>query len=324
MEKTDGIAPARSRCIRAAGVIALLGNLALCAVKLTFAHLSGSLAVLGDGIDSATDTLIAVATIFVGRVIARPGDREHPWGHGRAETVATMALSFVIFFAGAELFMSSAGRLVEFARSGSPAPVGSDTLAIAAAAISIAGKSALALSQFALGRKAQSDMVLANAKNMRSDVAMSAGVLAGLLAAKAFSAPFLDPLAALAISVWVVRSAFGIFSDTNRELMDGNSDGAMYDTLFRAATSVDGVSNPHRARIRKMASRWDIDLDIEVAADMTVHEAHEIAGRVEEAVKAAIPDVYDIMVHVEPAGHSSHHPAEQFGVAMDDGKAPRE
>ncbi len=302
----------RSYFISLAGSIALFGNLLLCALKLCFAHFSGSLAVLGDGIDSATDTLIALATIFVSRVISRPSDSEHPWGHGRAETVATMILSFVIFFAGGQLFLSSAKSLLHFR---SIQAVNSDFLAIIAATISIFGKSILAFSQFVIAKKCKSDMVLANAKNMKSDILMSAGVLTGLFAAKIFSLPFLDPLAALFISVWVIKSAFEIFSETNRELMDGNLDSKMYDKLFEAAMSVKGVSNPHRARIRKIASRWDIDLDIEVDANMSVFDAHEIAENVADAVKNAIPDVYDIMVHVEPAGHFHQH-AEQFGLSM--------
>ncbi|MBQ5537455.1 MAG: cation transporter [Treponema sp.] len=304
----------RTYYIKLAGMIALFGNLALCAVKLSLASMSGSLAVMGDGIDSATDSLIALVTILISRIISRPSDKEHPWGHGRAETVATMILSFVIFFAGAQLLLSSAGKLLHFREIEPPE---SDALAIIAASISIAGKSLLTASQFALGKKSQSPMVMANAKNMKSDILMSAAVLAGLVLSKVFALPVLDPVAALLISVCVIKSAAEIFLETNRELMDGNTDDELYRSLFRAAMEVSGVSNPHRARIRKISSHYDIDLDIEVDAGMTVHEAHEIAEQVEDAVKAAIPDVYDIMVHVEPAGHAGHHPAEQFGISMD-------
>ena len=88
--------------MRRAGYIALFGNLALAYVKIFLSKVSGSLAVMGDGIDSLTDVAIALMTLIVSTVVSRPGDKEHPWGHGRAETTATMALSFVIFFAGAQ------------------------------------------------------------------------------------------------------------------------------------------------------------------------------------------------------------------------------
>ena len=93
--------------MRRAGYIAFFGNLALACVKIFLSKVSGSLAVMGDGIDSLTDVAIALMTLIVSTVVSRPGDKEHPWGHGRAETTATMALSFVIFFAGAQLALSS-------------------------------------------------------------------------------------------------------------------------------------------------------------------------------------------------------------------------
>ena len=97
----------KAHYIKVAGVVALVGNAVLAAVKFLFAYLSGSLAVAGDAVDSSTDVLIALVTLFVSRIIQQPGDKEHPWGHARAETTATMALAFIIFFAGAQIVLSS-------------------------------------------------------------------------------------------------------------------------------------------------------------------------------------------------------------------------
>jgi len=309
----------RVHYIRLAGIIALLGNAILAVVKLILAYFSHSLAVMGDGIDSSTDVLIALMTLIISGIIARPGDQEHPWGHGRAETTATMSLAYIIFFAGAELVISSVKQLI----SGS---IASDTslLAIIAAAISITGKSLLAWVESILGKKADSEMVKANAQNMMNDIILSAGVLVGLAAAHFFVCPILDPIIAIVVGLWVVKNAIQLFAQMNTELMDGNTDDSLYQKLFTAAKSVPGVSNPHRARIRKIASRWDIDLDIEVRADMTVHAAHEISEKVEKAVRKSIPDVYDIMVHIEPAGHADHHPVEQYGVTPESLKEDEE
>ena len=159
-------------------------------------------------------------------------------------------------------------------------------------------------------------MILANAKNMTNDIIISASVFVGLGSSILFKMPFLDALTALLVSLWVMKSAVGIFLEQNMELMDGNADDALYRSLFDAVTSVPGAGNPHRARIRKMASAWDIDLDIEVEGNLTLREAHEISERVADAVRASIPDVYDIMVHVEPAGSGEHD--EQFGLSERD------
>ena len=297
--------------MRRAGYIALFGNLALACAKIILGKISGSLAVMGDGIDSFTDVAIALMTLIVSRIISRPGDREHPWGHGRAETTATMALSFIIFFAGTQLARSSLGQLINRSYKSEVSMI-----ALAAAALSIGGKTILAATQYTLGKKSGSAMIQANAQNMLGDIVRSAGVLTGIGAARLFRCPALDPVTALLVSAWVIKNAVAIFSDMNTELMDGNTDRGIYKRLFDAASSVPGVSHPHRARIRKIASRWDMDLDIEVDGKMSVAAAHEIARQVEGAVRRAIPDVYDIMVHVEPQGMSDEN--EQYGLDESD------
>jgi cation diffusion facilitator family transporter len=309
----------RIRLIRLAGFTALSGNLVLAITKFILGRVSGSIAVLGDAIDTMTDVAIALMTIIVSRIISRPGDKEHPWGHGRAETTATMALSFLIFFAGSQLAVSSIHELIDRTYRTQVS-----FYAILAALISICGKSLLTVSQHILGTKSGSTMIKANAQNMKGDIVMSAGVLAGIGAARVFNCPLLDPVTAILVSAWVIKNAAKIFMEMNTELMDGNPDEGIYKIMFDAVMSVKGVSNPHRARIRKIASHWDIDLDIEVDAGMTVHTAHEIANRVEKAVRRAIPDVYDIMVHVEPAGHGNHHDREQFGLKESDVDTPEE
>ena len=299
----------RIHYIKLAGTIALLGNAVLAAIKLILAHLSGSLAVMGDGIDSSTDVLIAIVTLIIGSMISKPSDKDHPWGHGRAETTATMMLAFIIFFAGAQLIMKSIIKIINHAEIQSIS-----YYAIVAAVISICGKTLLAILQYHYGKIANSDIVKANAQNMKNDIIMSAGILSGLILSTLFKCPVLDPAIALLVGIWVIKNAAELFKQTNTELMDGNVDNILYRKLFHAAISVPGVSNPHKARIRKIANLIDIDLDIEVQPNITVYEAHELAEKVEEAVRKEIPEVYDIVIHIEPEGSDSHQPKESFGL----------
>lgn len=303
----------KSHYIRVAGTIALLGNAALAATKLVLGHLSSSLAVMGDAIDSSTDVLIALVTIVISGVISRPGDDDHPWGHERAESTATLILSFVIFYAGAQLVIKSAVEIFSLIK-GALQKKEISRLAIYAALISIAGKSILAAIQFHYGKISDSEIVKANAQNMKSDIILSAGILLGLGAAFVFRQPLLDPIIALCVGCWVVKNAVEIFRQINLELMDGNIDNSLYKKLFEAAAKVPGVTNPHRARIRKMASFFDIDLDIEVDPSLTVFDAHELSEQVEENVRLAIPEVYDIVIHIEPAGSDNHQREEKFGL----------
>jgi cation diffusion facilitator family transporter len=237
-------------------------------------------------------------SLIVARVISRPADEEHPWGHGRAETLATAVLGGLLFFAGAQLILNSAGNLIRGTSLNIPEPA-----ALAAAVISIAGKGLLAWSQYLFGRKADSPMLRANAKNMTSDVLLSAGVLMGLGLSLLFKLETADAVMAILVGLWVIKSAVGIVMEVNVELMDGAPGTGSYQAVFDAVRSVPEAGNPHRARMRRIAGLWDIDLDIEVKSGMTVMEAHWIAHRVETAIKERMEGVYDIMVHVEPAGN---------------------
>jgi cation diffusion facilitator family transporter len=298
----------KAQIIKTASLTALLGNTVLAAVKISSGIYAGSLAVLGDGIDSSVDVLIAIMTLIVARIISRPADQDHPWGHGRAETVATSLLSCVLFFAGAQLLINS-GKDIIFGEArevpAMPALIG--TL------ISIAGKSLLAWTQYLFGKKAGSPMLMANAKNMTGDVILSAGVLAGLGLSMFFNIGIIDSAAAILVGLWVIKSSIGIFMEANSELMDSGLGKEFYLAVFEAVKSIPGAGHPHRTRMRRIAGLWDIDIDIEVDMNITVSEAHGIATRVEQAIKDRVEGVYDIMVHVEPAGYS--HKKEGYGLS---------
>jgi cation diffusion facilitator family transporter len=289
-----------------------VGNTLLSALKIGFGFTAGSMAVVGDGIDSLVDVLIALMALAVSRVISRPADEGHPWGHGRAETVAAALLSAALFFAGGQIVLNAGGDLL-FGRSHeAPAPA-----ALAVTLVSILGKSFLAWIQYLFSKKAGSAMLRANAKNMSADVILSAAVLLGLGLSRAFNLGAIDSATALLAGLWVVKSAIGIFIETIPELMDGSSDTESYRAVFDAVHSVPGAGNPHRTRMRRIAGLWDIDIDIEVAPELTVREAHHIASRVEQAIKERVEGVYDIMVHVEPLGDQKQQENEGFGLCED-------
>jgi cation diffusion facilitator family transporter len=297
----------RTRTIKVAATVSLVGNAVLAASKIIAGFMAGSLAVVGDGVDSSTDVVISLVALAAASVIAKPSDREHPYGHARAETTATAILAFIIFFAGAQLCISTIENLLAAVVRDVPT-----ALALWVTLGSIAGKLVLAWTQYSAGRKAGSAMLVANGVNMRSDVVISAGVLVGLMLAKALHMPVIDSITALLVSLWVMKSAIGVFRGANDEIMDGKADPDLYRAVFEAVRAVPGAGNPHRARVRRLSSLIAIDLDIEVDATMTVGAAHEISQAVERAIKERIDGIYDIMVHVEPDGAGEHE--EQYGL----------
>ena len=115
-----------------------------------------------------------------------------------------------------------------------------------------------------------------------------------------------------------MKVAIQIFFKTNVELMDGMSDPVFYCELFNAVRNVDGASNPHRVRVRKIGNFHMISMDVEVDPLMSVTKAHEIAQLVEQEIKNTLPNIYDIVVHVEPLG--SARDDEKFGLTEKDVK----
>lgn len=287
--------------------ISTIGNAVLSVSKIIVGLLAGSLAVLGDGIDSATDVIISVVMIFTARIMSRPPSKKYVFGYEKAESIATKILSLVIFYAGMQMLLSSVESIFSDEVKEIPSAI-----AIYVTVFSIAGKLLLALYQYKQGKKISSSMLTANAVNMRNDVIISSGVLLGLIFTFIFKLPILDSITGLIISLFIIKSSISIFMDSNVELMDGVKDVNIYNKIFEAVEKVPGAGNPHRVRSRMIGNLYNITLDIEVDPQMTLMQAHEIADAVEKSIENSIDNVYDILVHVEPAGKCQTD--EKFGI----------
>lgn len=297
----------RERILIRTSWISTIGNSILSASKIIVGLWAGSLAVLGDGIDSATDVVISIVMIFTARIMNRPPSKKYVFGYDKAEGIATKILSLVIFYAGMQMLFSSIGSIFSGETKELPSSV-----AVYVTIFSIIGKLLLALYQYKQGKKISSSMLTANAVNMRNDVIISCGVLLGLIFTFIFKLPVLDSITGLIISLFIIKSSVSIFIDSNVELMDGVKDVHVYNEIFEAVEKVPGAGNPHRVRSRMIGNLYMITLDIEVDPLMTITQAHEIADCVERSIKASIDNVYDILVHVEPAGKCQTD--EKFGV----------
>ena len=284
-----------------------MGNGLLAILKLTAGFISGSFALIADGIDSTTDIASSLVVLLAARIIARPPNVKFPYGYSKADTVATKLLSFIIFFAGAQLAYSTIRIFIQGAVMETPSP-----LAIWVTMVSIAGKLSLTLVLFRTGKRVESPMLIANARNMRNDILISVSVLCSLLFTIFFEEPLIDRIIALAISGFIMYSAIKIFMKSNVDLMDGIDDTEVYKRLFDAVNGVEGAHNPHRVRARKIGHHYMVNLDIEVQAYLTVNEAHTIAKNVEDSIKSKLKNIYDVMVHVEPLGNQEED--EKYGI----------
>ena len=193
--------------------ISTIGNAILSASKIIIGLFTGSLAVIGDGIDSATDVLISIVMIFTARVMNRPPSKKYVFGYEKAEGIATKILSLVIFYAGMQMLISSIQNIFSDEMKEIPSAI-----AIYVTIFSIIGKLLLASYQYKQGKKIDSSMLTANAINMRNDVIISAGVLLGLLFTFLLKLPILDSITGLIISLFIIKSSISIFMDSNMSM----------------------------------------------------------------------------------------------------------
>ena len=226
----------RIRKIKLASWIGIVGNALLACFKIFAGYTTGSLSVIADGVDSTGDVLISFLTLMIAYLLTKPPNIKFPYGYGKAEPNATIALAFIIFFAGAQLAISSIKRFASDSVTELPGRI-----AIIAVVVSIAGKLTLAIYQRYIAKKVNSNLLLALSKNMQSDVFISGSVLIGLLLSKFFTMPVLDTIVAFLVSLWVMWIAIKIFIETNMELMDGNIEMDIYEKVFAVVESVPGV-----------------------------------------------------------------------------------
>lgn len=294
------------RQVLRASFASIAGNAVLSVAKLVVGFISGSFAVVSDGIDSAADVAISIVIALTAKIICRSPNTKYAYGYAKAESIATKILSMVIFFAGAQMMLSA----IELLFSDEPRPM-PGIIAIYVTVASIVCKLLLSFYQTSVGRKTGSSMLIANGINMRNDVIISLSVLVGLFFSFVLHLPILDCVTALLVSCYIIRSSFKIFMESNIELMDGVKDTSVYQKIFDAIDGVDGISNPHRVRSRSIGGKYMITLDVEADGNMTLSQAHTLANEIEQNIRQRIPEVYDIVVHIEPFGT---HPENVFGV----------
>ncbi|PLX03909.1 MAG: cation transporter [Marinilabiliales bacterium] len=300
----------RTQIIIKASWVAIIGNAVLSVLKIVVGLISGSISVVADGVDSASDIITSLVTLLTARIISKPPNPNFAYGYGKADTVAAKALSFIIFFAGAQLALSTIDNILNPAERDLPG-----IISVYIIIISIVGKFALAWYLNKTGKKIDSQMLIVNGRNMQNDVVISVSVLIGLGFTFWFELPILDTITALLVSFHIMFIAFRIFMQTNRDLMDGISDTEIYKNIIEIVNSVDGAHNPHRIRVRKLANLYLVALDLEIDGNLSLNQAHEISNQVDALIKEKIDNIYDVLIHVDPKGIEED---EAYGVSESD------
>ncbi|MFH1753060.1 MAG: cation diffusion facilitator family transporter [Candidatus Omnitrophota bacterium] len=268
-------------------------NICLFLFKL-FAGISGkSHAMVADALHTATDFITSIG-VYVGFKIAqKPPDKEHPYGHGRAESIVAKIISIVLIICGLKVAFDSA-RLIISRDLHIP-----HQIALWAAVFSIVVKEGLYRYTFKIGDKIQSNSLKADAWHHRSDALSSIAALIGISGAK-LGYPILDPIAGLTVALFVVKAGFQIFRTAYEELMDAALPADKINEIKNMTIEIDGVKRIKDIKGRKSGIDIFIDMTIEVNKSISVEEGHAITEKVRDRVLKDLHGAKDVLIHVEP------------------------
>jgi cation diffusion facilitator family transporter len=252
--------------------------------------------VLADGFESAADVLASGTILLALTLAARPPDTNHPYGHGRIETLAGLLLGFILFSAGVAIAIHGIAGVGDVKQP--PA-----LYAIWPLLISSGAKSFLMGYKYSTARRIMSAALMADAANDGMDVlsGLAALVAVGLTLLWPARFPHADHYGSFVVGLIIVFTGARVIRETGMQLMDTMPDPKMMGLIREVAASVPGVDGVEKCFARKTGLKYHVDLHLEVDPDMSVRDSHDIAQQVREKVKGQLKWVADVLVHVEPA-----------------------
>lgn len=269
---------------------------ALAALNIAVGQLTNSTSVLATGVEFAGDVLTSTV-VFLGMVVAgKPADHDHPYGHGRVETLAAFVVGMIVLAGGVGICWNSLGAV---GATHAPPPVA----AVAALSTAIVVRTVMSALKFRVGRKLHSAALIADAWNDTVDILAAGAALTAVGLAMYDPARFLaaDHYGGFAVGIIVILTGVRVLRDASLELVDTMPNTNMIDQVRLAAAEVPGVLGVDKIFARKTGFQYHVDLHIEVDPSRTVADSHEIAGQVRRRLRREIGWVADVLVHVEPA-----------------------
>ena len=271
--------------------------------------MTGSVGLLSDAAESLVNLVAAVVlTVAVG-VAAVPPDYRHPYGHTKAEYLSSVLEAALIIVAAGMIGVTAVRRFLD------PQPLDQVGLGLALAGVAALVNGGLAMRLMRVARRVSSDALEANARHLFADVLTSVGTIVGVALVRLTGWLPLDPIVALVVAGNIVVTGVGVMRRSLSRLLDERLPESEEARMIAEIEGVDEVRGYHRLRTRRSGSARFGEVDVFVAGDMRVDDAHEVAREVERRVKAAVPGL-DMTVHIEPYEEGvrdvSRSPREEF------------
>jgi cation diffusion facilitator family transporter len=285
--------------------VVLALNLAVAGAKLGYGFISGSVAMFADGFHSLLDGFANVVGIIGIAVASRPPDREHHFGHGRYETLASMAIGALMAVGVFEIVQSAVGRW----QSGETPQV--TRLSFVVMLGTMAVNAGVTIWERRGARRLRSDLLEADARHTGTDVLVSAAVILGLIGEQS-GLRGADAAVSLVVAAMVAWAAWGILREASLVLTDAATD-VEPKALLAAIVTAPGAITAHNLRVRSSGGRNWVEVHVTVDPELTVKQAHEVATGVESAIRNEVGPETQAIVHVEPAEPPHTRPDPIFG-----------
>lgn len=294
------VSPNREKEIYRVTWIGSIVNFLLLVLKFAAGIVGNSAAMVADAIHSLSDFVTDIIVVVFVRISGKPEDEGHDYGHGKYETLATTIISLILFFVGIGILVSGCMSVV--------AVVGGEVLeaptmfAFVMAAVSIVSKEILYRYTAMKGKRLNSQAVIANAWHHRSDAFSSIGTLIGIGGAIFLGESWrvLDPIAAIVVSIFIMRVALQLFKPCIDELLERSLPKEVEDRILSIVASFPEVSAPHHLRTRRIGSQLAIELHIRMDGNLSLTESHATTTSIEKALKSEFGADTHIGIHTEP------------------------
>lgn len=282
----------------------------LAAIKAWAWVASGSLALLASMTDSGLDLLASLATFFAVRYAAAPPDREHRYGHGKAEAFASL-LQAGLVFASAALIGEEAIRSLL-----APRPIAAGGWSLTVMAVSIVVTAAVVAAQTHALKRTASVAVSGDRAHYAVDLASNLAAVVGIAGAAWMGLPVLDGLAALIVAALLVWGAIGVFREASNQLLDHEIEPADRARIVAAVQADPRISNVHQLRTRASGPYLHMQMHLELDPKLTLETAHEVMVAAEARVLQQFPSA-DILMHADPRGRAEPHGGVFGEAALD-------
>ncbi|RUM81090.1 MAG: cation transporter [Candidatus Thioglobus sp.] len=295
----------RTKASQKVTLVGAVVDFLLAVFKVMAGMFGNSGALIADGIHSFSDLLSDGVVWYAAKHSADEADEEHPYGHERFETVATLGLSIILAIIGTGVIFDAFNRL------SSPSELTHSTLLLSVAALSIFSKEALYWYTLKVAKTYKSEMLKANAWHHRSDALSSIVVFIGILGSLN-GYLYLDGVAAIVVGLMVIYIAWELGIGATKELVDTSIDAAQVEQLRHAIGMISGVNNVHSLRTRKIGQAISADVHVQVDPFLSVSEGHIISVSVERVAKECLEDLHDVTVHIDPEDDETAAPCENL------------